>query len=72
MRETEIPLDPLTMFGGVVMLTEVEKEDSLRRSISMALFTVCLVPSGWGEGKGKLHMYREIRKLDESYCGVQI
>lgn len=47
MRETDIALDPLTILGGVVMLMEVEKDDSLRRSISMALFTVCLAPSGY-------------------------
>lgn len=42
-------LDPLAILGGVVMLTVVEKVDSLRRSISMALLTVCLVPSGLGK-----------------------
>ena len=52
-------LDPLAMLGGVVMLTVVEKDDSERRSISMALFTVCLVPSGWERVKIGLSKYEE-------------
>ena len=59
MSVTEMALDPLAMLGGVVMLTVVEKDDSERRSISMALFTVCLVPSGWERVKIGLSKYEE-------------